>query len=152
MGPLRALSYRLNEAGELNNVAELRETIGDRLRLAQVPSAKARSILDLVDDFRDIARLATDVFRDRAEYSSNQKEQLSEARKQGLDAVRKVEENMGSLKKQESGAIIDLFLSYRAVKGWEDMITLVGKMPESLSAMVMVPATALAPVGLGEPS
>ena len=34
--------------------------------------------------------------------------------------------------------MIDLFLSYRAVKAWDDMISLVGKMHAPLAATVMI--------------
>jgi tetratricopeptide (TPR) repeat protein len=38
----------------------------------------------------------------------------------------------------ESGVVIDLFLSYRAVKAWDEMISLVAKMASPLATTVMV--------------
>ena len=38
----------------------------------------------------------------------------------------------------DSGSVIDLFLSYRAVKAWNDMIALVDRMAPPLAATVMV--------------
>jgi len=63
---------------------------------------------------------------------------LETARKQGVVAVRAVEKGLGDLRKVEAAVLIDLFLSYRAVKSWEDMISLVDKMPRPLAATVMV--------------
>jgi hypothetical protein len=52
--------------------------------------------------------------------------------------VRAVEKELGNLKNLEAGVLIDLLLSYRAVSGWADMITLVKKMPRPVAATVMV--------------
>jgi hypothetical protein len=54
---------------------------------------------------------------------------------------------------QESAVVIDLFLSYRAVKAWPAMIDLVARMPPPLAATVMVQeqlALALNRAGRGE--
>ncbi|MFP3869160.1 MAG: TRAFs-binding domain-containing protein [Desulfobacteraceae bacterium] len=63
-------------------------------------------------------------------------------RTQGLDqrlqALRALEQELGDIRQVESGVIIDLFLSYRDVKAWPDMIALVQKMPPPLGATVMV--------------
>jgi hypothetical protein len=49
-----------------------------------------------------------------------------------------VEQELGDVGMQESGVVIDLFLSYQAVKAWQDMIALVDKMAPPLAATVMV--------------
>jgi hypothetical protein len=71
-------------------------------------------------------------------YSAQMKEKLAEARKKGLAAVATLENEIGALAEAEAGVVLDLFLSYRAVKGWEQMIALAGKMSPALSATVMV--------------
>src|SRR5262249_55507989 len=58
--------------------------------------------------------------------------------KKGLDAVRAVEAGLGSVADAESGVVVDLFLSYRAVKGWVEMIALAGRVSRPLAATVMV--------------
>ena len=66
------------------------------------------------------------------------KQRLAEARKKGLVELKKIEEELGEIKNAEGGVVIDLFLSYRAVKAWEEMIDLVKKMSPPLAATVMV--------------
>jgi tetratricopeptide (TPR) repeat protein len=95
-------------------------------------------VFQLVEGFPDIQRLKTDVFRDRVRYSQQTKERLAAARKQGVDAVRAVEAQLGTIADTESGVVVDLFLSYRAVKGWDDMLRLVERMAPPLAATVMV--------------
>src|SRR5262249_19701566 len=56
----------------------------------------------------------------------------------GLDAVRAVEAGLGPIADAEPGVIVDLFLSYRAVSGWDEMIALGGRMSEPLAAAGMV--------------
>jgi hypothetical protein len=95
-------------------------------------------VFQLVEGFPDIQRLKTDVFRDRVRYSQEIKDALAAARKTGVDAVRQVEAKLGSLADEESGVVIDLFLSYRAVKAWDEMIGVAGRMASPLAATVMV--------------
>ena len=95
----------------------------------------------LIEGFPDIKRLKTDVFRDEVQYSAHIKKSLSEARKQGLSAVSAVAEELTQQVKIcdiESGVIIDLYLSYRAVKGWQKMIELVPQMSLPLANTVLV--------------
>ena len=114
-----------------------RGRIADRLRQARQAHADS-PVFQLVDGFPDIQRLKTDVFRERVRYSQQVKEQLAAARKGGADAVRAVETGLGNIADADSGSVIDLFLSYRAVKAWNDMIALVDRMAPPLAATVMV--------------
>jgi hypothetical protein len=66
------------------------------------------------------------------------RQKLALARKQGLDAVRVAEQEIGTVQDAEAGVVIDLFLSYRAVQGWNEMIALVQKMSAPLAATVLV--------------
>jgi hypothetical protein len=86
----------------------------------------------------DIARLKTDVFRDRVAYSRRVKQQLADARSTGVDAVRRVMQGLGAITDVEAGVLIDLLLSFRAVKAWNDMIDLVEQMSEPVARTVMV--------------
>jgi len=95
-------------------------------------------VFQLVEGFPEIKRLKTDVFRDRVQYSTTLRQKLAQARKEGIDVVRAVEQELGSVHDAEAGVVIDLFLSYRAVKGWAEMIALVEKMSAPLAATVLV--------------
>ena len=52
--------------------------------------------------------------------------------------IREIEKELAPIQDAESGVAIDLFLSYRAVKAWDDMISLVRKMHAPLAATVLV--------------
>jgi hypothetical protein len=58
------------------------------------------------------------------QYAAERKKELTLARKQGREALRAWEQQIPSLGDLEAGVVIDLFLSYRAVKAWEEMIAL----------------------------
>jgi len=137
VAPLRALPYKLTPAGVPDDVATSLAALAARLTEARL--AKADSpVYQLVDGFPDIQRLKTDVFRERVRYSQQTKDELATARKQGMAAVRQVEKKLGPLADAESGVVIDLFLSYRAVKAWDEMIAVVDRMSSPLAATVMV--------------
>jgi hypothetical protein len=140
VAPLRGIPYEVGADGEPDNMAAAMLTLSERLKEARKRLTDS-PVYQLVDGFPDIQRLKTDVFRDRVEYSEQMKQRLAAARKQGLDAVRAVEHEFSKHAKiadTESGVVIDLFLSYRAVKGWEDMIDFVDKMSPPLAATVTV--------------
>lgn len=134
---LRALPYKLGADGKPADTAQGREGIAARLREAR-ELATDSPVYQLVDGFPDIQRLKTDVFREQVKYRTETKSRLAAARKHGLEAVRAVEASLGKIADQEAGVVIDLFLSYRAVRAWMDMTTLVGKMSPPLARSVMV--------------
>jgi hypothetical protein len=159
VGLLRALPYKLSQAGLPENPAEDMEALASRLKQARKDAAEhPKGVADsplyqLVEDYPDVKHEKTDVFRDRVQYSNDIKNRLASARREGIEAVRQIEQSLENLDSIESGAIIDLFLSYRAVKGWQEMIDLAAKMPKPLAATVMVQeqlALALNRAGRGE--
>jgi hypothetical protein len=140
---LRALPYQLSAAGLPENIAQNKQSMVNCLaeaRRTSVDNPKAiidSPIYQLVENYPDIDREKTDVFRERVRYSASMKARLAEARRQGTDALRAIEVELGDIKEVESGVVIDLFLSYRAVKGWKEMIALAEKMSRPLAATVM---------------
>jgi MAP3K TRAFs-binding domain len=140
VAPLRALPYRLAPDGTAADAAAARDVLKQRLLAAKREAEQAADspVFQLVENFPDIARLKTDVFRERADYARQLKSDLAAARKKGLDAVRAIEQSLGDLADVEAGVLIDLFLSYRAVKGWKEMIALAARLPKPIAATVMV--------------
>jgi hypothetical protein len=125
-----------------------------RLRAARDPQPDS-PIFQLIESIRppEIDHTKTDVFRDRVRYSARVKAELTAARRQGRDALSRIAERLGPITDCEAGVVIDLFLSYRAVEAWEDMIALVDRMSAPLSATVIVQeqlALALNRAGAGE--
>ena len=137
VGALDALPYTLTAAGTPGEIEMERTALADRLAQRRGVYA-ASQIYHLVEAFPDIQRLKTDVFRDRVHYSPEVKQRLAVARDQDVDAVRAVDAQIGDIAGAESGVVIDLLLSYRAVKGWSDMIALVDRMAPPLAATVLV--------------
>jgi tetratricopeptide (TPR) repeat protein len=152
VGLLRALPYQLDGGGRPAAVEADRAALAERLQAARRAETDS-PLFQLLDGYPEIDHTRTDVFRDRVGYSLRQKQRLAEARRQGLEAVRAVEAELGRLDDLEAGVIIDLFLSYRAVRGWDEMIRLAERMPRPLADTVMVQeqlALALNRAGRGE--
>lgn len=133
----RALPYSLDPAGRPADVQDARKRLADRLIAARDASVDS-PVFQLVEGFPDIDRLKTDVFRDQARYSQQWKERLARARGEGIDAVRGAERELGDLPDVEAGILIDLFLSYRAVKAYQEMVSLAERIPRPLAKTPMV--------------
>lgn len=143
LSPMRALPYVINAEGviEENNAGAAKAALIKRLEEAKKAQSTAidSPLFQLVEGYPNIDHTKTDIFRDRVAYSTKIKEKLATARKQGIDAIRALEkQELGNIRDVEAGVIVDLFLSYRAVKGWQDMINLVDRMPTPLSATAMI--------------
>jgi tetratricopeptide (TPR) repeat protein len=137
VAPLRALAYRLGAEGTPGEPSAGCAALTERLREAR-HAAPDSPVFQLVEGFPDIQRLKTDVFRERVAYADDIKQKLAVARRQGEEAVRAVERELGTLDDAEAGVVIDLYLSYRAVKAWQAMIDLVPRMPPPLATTVLV--------------
>ena len=141
VAPLRAIPYQL-AGGKPTGIDATRKVLD-----AQLTAARAKTndspVFQLLNwtNVPDVAHMSTDVFRDRADYSLKQKKRLADARASGaqaLEALHAIEKSLGALHDQEAGVVIDLFLSYRAVKAWDDMIRLAAAMDQPLRETVMV--------------
>lgn len=135
---LRALPYQLRANGKPDNVDELKRQLTSKLSTAKGGSDKDSPLYQLLEDYPDVAHEKTDVFRERVAYSQGIKIKLDEARRLGRDAIESVEQTVGSLFDQEAGIVIDLFLSYRAVKAWDDMKRVFSLMNPVIAATVLV--------------
>ena len=95
----------------------------------------------------EIARLKTDVFRERVQLDQKHKHTLAgirerhkapERQSQARDDLAKFRKKMGKLDAHESAVIIDMLLTYRALSDWNGMIQLYNDMPEILKRQIMV--------------
>ena len=151
---LRALPYRLSSDGKPMDIEAAKAALTQRL--VEAKKAATDSPLytfDLIKNVPTIDHAKTDVFREQVRYSMDMKQRLAEARKKGLLELKNIQQELGDIKNVEGGVVIDLFLSYRAVKAWEDMIDLVKVMSPPLAASPMVQeqlALALNRAGKGE--
>jgi len=137
VAPLRAVPYRLSVEGKPTDIIKTKEILVQLL--SEAKKAKTDSPLyQLVNDYPDIDHTKTDVFREQVEYSSEMKKKLSVARKEGIESLRNLEKELGDINNLEASVVTDLFLSYRSVKGWKEMIGLVEKMSSPLASTVMI--------------
>ncbi|MDC8447974.1 MAG: DUF4071 domain-containing protein [Nitrospira sp.] len=137
VAPLRAVPYQLGADGKPLAQGTDLDMLTTKLHDARKMMTDS-PVFQLVEGFPEIKRLKTDVFRDRVQYSTTLRQKLAQARKEGIAAVGAVEQELGSVHDAEAGVVIDLYLSYRAVKGWNEMIALVEKMSAPLAATVLV--------------
>jgi len=158
VGPLRAIPYVLHADGTPANVeatkAVLVKSLVEAHKAATAGPIPDSPVFQLVDGYpADVEHAKTDVFREQVQYAAEKKKALATARQQGVEALQTCERQLGALADVEAGVVIDLFLSYRAVRAWEEMIALVDKMPRPLAATAMVQeqlALALNRAGRGE--
>jgi hypothetical protein len=147
---IRALPYQVGPDGMVADIQKAREAIAKRLEAAR-KTAQAGSddspLFQLMDipwksQLRFLDHQKTDIFREQTRYSEERKQQLKSARAQGTTAVQAIEADIksspGGLQNTELGVVIDLFLSYRAVEAWREMIRLVGEMSQPVAQTVMV--------------
>ncbi len=135
---VRAIPYALTD-GMLSeeSAASLVEAISIRInRALNGPVANDSPLFDLFKEFPgiDMSHELTDVFRDRIDYSMQAKHALSIARSQkpqdkARDAIRNFSLEQGDPKRLERGVLIDIYLSYRAIGAWSEMIELYENMP-----------------------
>jgi len=140
VAPLRAIPYCIDTTGIPINVEATSKKIALKLKNAikNQDGEKDSPLYQLLEDFPDIDHTKTDVFREMVEYSVKMRERLAEAKKLGIEALKEIEEELGDLTTIEAGVVIDLYLSYRAVEAWPEMIALVDKMSPPIARTVMV--------------
>lgn len=136
---LRALPYRLDEGGKPVDISRTQVQLAALLEAARSTTPDS-PVFTLVAGWQapPVDHTKTDTFRERVNYSGLIKERLARARKQGMDAISSVETELGPIEDVDAGVVIDLFLSYRAVKAWSKMLGLYDKMSPPLQKTVMV--------------
>lgn len=142
VAPLRGLPYQLGSDGRPANLDEDRNNLTQRLFDARAGHTDS-PVYQLIDGFPDIQHEKTDVFRERVRYSREVKGQLSAARsRRSVAMVRDIENaaiaQAHSLADIESGIVVDLFLSYRALKAWDDMVRLAQTISRPLAETTMM--------------
>lgn len=138
VAPLRAVPYLLDSNGVPQDVASVRQVIEGRLQQARDPAVDS-PLFELVEDFPDVDHTKTDVFRERVRYSIDIKARFSEARQEeDLGALQQLEIELSPLEDQEAGIVVDLLLSYRALKAWREMASLAAGLRGPLAQTVLV--------------
>jgi len=134
---MAAVPYRVSPQGLPVNEAKYRALITERLREVMGGSVKSKV-------YRTVQGFPTDLPRELETIGAGQrylaefKRRLNLAKLQGVAAVRGVEAELGPAGEADHGAVIELFLSYRAVNGWNEMVDLVRRMPSELAGSILV--------------
>ena len=151
LSQLNGLSYRISPQGLPEHEAKYRSQLTERLVAA--PQGPADSpIFQQLAHYPEMDRRGG-AFREQLRHATDVRERLAQAKRAGGGAVRGVEALLGNLAEVESGLVIELFLSYRAVNWWNEMIDLSRRMPPALASSVLVQeqlGLALNRVGRGE--
>ncbi|MEQ8762626.1 MAG: TRAFs-binding domain-containing protein [Planctomycetota bacterium] len=136
---LRAVPYHLGQKG-LIKVPQTIHAIARQLeeaRQAKIDSPVFQFLDDLQPQF--LPHEKTDVFQDRVEYAEDRKRELARAREdKNLAAVQQIERELGPVEDVEAGIAIDLMLTYRAIKNWDEMIRWIESLPRPLRERRMV--------------
>lgn len=138
VSPLRALPYSLDNFGHPDSIDSDRENLA-RILIDSRTSSDDSPVYQLVHDMPriEIQRLKTDTFRDTVEYEARIKSQIESARNTGEDALKAIEEQL-SVQDTPPAVLIDLLLSYRALKSWQNMVDLVNKLVPPLTHTILV--------------
>ncbi|HEY3498891.1 MAG TPA: TRAFs-binding domain-containing protein [Polyangiaceae bacterium] len=144
---VRGMAYDLgaNNVFSTDHAAALRDALSKRLRdlreQATGGSVTDSPLFQLLTDYGapDIKRLKTDTFRDRVEYAAQTKASLASARdKKDIATLVAIEAGLGELDAVETGVLVDLYLSYRALSAWNRMVELHARLPKALQHTVLV--------------
>ncbi len=137
---LRGSPYRLDPSGTPSNAADDISAIVKRLLAAHDDPHDDSPLFALIEDMPriEVDHSKTDLFRDRIHHSQVIKKSLAEARKNGAEAVLHVAAGLPDMRKVEAGVVIDLFLSLRAVKAWQEMVDHYARMSRELQQTRLV--------------
>jgi tetratricopeptide (TPR) repeat protein len=136
VAPLRGIPYNLK------NPARFIALLAERLREARQCADDSPVYHFLVDLPRpQVDHSKTDIFRKEAEHSSKVRAQLAQATAKGaagLGEIVSLRKSLGNIADVESGIVIQIFLSFRAVEAWEEMVTFYDELPRPLQRRSMV--------------
>lgn len=131
---LQAVRYRISAQGLPENEARYRALLTERLNAARQGGTDS-PVFKVLPEF---PRVEAESFRERLGRENELRTRLAAARHTGGDAVRELEGEIGDLGQAEAGTVIDLFLSYRAVNWWNEMIEMVSRIPPAIARTVLV--------------
>lgn len=154
---IRALPYSLTE-GVLTDEAsaKLRVELEQKLRDAAADSETQDSpLFQLISKFPGInlPHEVTESFRDRARQIDSVRERLTEARRlpktdteearklaeaEGARKIKEIQSSLGKVKQIPTEVLIDLLLSYRDVKAWDEMVRLAAELPKAVAQAITV--------------
>jgi tetratricopeptide (TPR) repeat protein len=150
---LRGIPYEFGERNEFgpDRAQALRRAVGDRLRELRALAAESAPIdsplFQLLGEWKpDLARLKTDLFVEHMEAGEGLKRALSDIRARARagateEAQAALDELVGALPAYdavETGCLVDVLLTFRALSDWDGMIRFAEGLPHPLVGQVLV--------------
>ncbi len=138
--PLRSYPYSLDDSRNLDALEADKAGITKWLLDAKTKPKTDSPLFQFFDELTPqyISHEKTDIFRERVEYSLQAKKELARLREaKDLKGIRAFEDSL-NFEGTEGGVLIDIYLSYRALDAWDEMIALEAKMPEYLQKSLLV--------------
>ena len=138
----RVLYYSIgNDGGTSDDIEQIKKDLTKSI--LEIKDSNHRftdsPLFQLVQDFKppEIKHLKTDLFLERIQFSNRMKENVEKAKSEGLSSLKSLEGNV-DIKNLEYDVVISLFLAYRSIKAWPEMISLVEKMSQPLAETIIV--------------
>ena len=138
--PLRSYSYKLDKNQKLSQLDIDKKAITKWLVEAKKKPTTDSPLFQFFDDLtpQSISHEKTDIFREQVEYSINAKKSLTTLREnKDLEGIKSFESSL-DFDVTEGGVLIDIYLSYRALDAWNEMIALETKMPKYLQWTLLI--------------
>ena len=142
---LRCMPYEYHPTNKLTNLKRNIEELTNQLIRAKKDETTDSPVYKLVDGIafqNSVSHEKTDIFRDQVKYDSELKSLLARVRNSEIRKTEKIKEIdtiVDSLKLEnlETGVLIDIMLSYRAVGSYDKMVDFIKKMPSCVQQTVM---------------
>jgi hypothetical protein len=138
--PLRSYPYKMDKNQNLSQLDVDKKAITKWLIEAKKRPTTDSPLFQFFDELKPqyISHDKTDIFREKVEYSIQAKKELARLREtKNLEGIKAFEKDL-SFDETEAGVIIDIYLSYRALDAWDEMIALEAKMPVYLRKSLLV--------------
>ncbi len=138
--PLRSYPYKLDKNQKLSQLDIDKKAITKWLVEAKKQPTTDSPLFQFFEDLtpQNISHEKTDIFREQVEYSINAKKDLMILRENKDLKGLKVFEASLDFDVTEGGVLIDIYLSYRALDAWNEMIALEAKMPKYLQRTLLI--------------
>lgn len=143
---LRCMPYNYDTHNKLISANEDIKKLTNKLLLAKKEKTTDSPVYQLVSGItfqNSLAHEKTDIFRNRVSYNKTVKKKLTIAREKEGDMGVRIEAikdivNTLKLENEETGVLIDIMLSYRAISAYTEMVEFIEIMPSHVKQTVMV--------------
>ena len=137
----RTLPYKLDKDGKLEDIEATMEMLVSHLNATKGEGNVDSPVFQLIDGWKvshNLTNERTDAFREQAVYENKVKDGLFKALNEGKEAVIKIYEGLKPINEKPVGVIVDLFISLRDVKAWDEMLTCYEEMDAPLKKLKLV--------------